>query len=1019
MIRLKQFSIFVLLLLSCWGIIAQPAPIQVAGYVGFGNAEEPARAYPVWIYANQERITVFTNGDGVFEATLNVLPDDAGFQRITVEVFDLCTGIAQTDTREGLLGDANYQNFRFTVCENINLPDTVGCGAFFSYESAPDNFQTIQFQNLSYSSSPITSLQWDFGDGETSDAINPVHTYDISGVYTVRLEFAATSSDGEICNSRYATTLAVNDSIPNNCPTIIDPVCVATPSGGFIRFTNRCRALEQGFTDAMLVDCVDDCFCPPIVDPVCVPLPDGTVRRFNNRCEAACAGFGTADFLDCEGGICPTVFEPVCVVVNGDTLTYTNACYATEAGFAEEDFVQCNECLGICDTFLGPPVCVLLADGGIQRFDNECVARCKGFTSDDFIDCSAACICPEYLDPVCVVIGQDTLNFDNPCFAECAGYDSTQYFFCDPDRSCDCPTDEYDPVCVILPNGIVKEYVSACWAECDGYTRDQFVDCNNNCVCPEYYDPVCVIVGQDTLRFSNPCFAECEGYGPDQYFSCRGNTDCGCPRIYEPVCVKIDGEIIEFSNECVAICNGYAPDQFVDCDSSGCICPEYYDPVCAVVNGDTLTFDNICFARCEGFTSDQLFTCNPQVDCVCTLEYDPVCVIGPNGDVIEFSNKCFAECEGYTEADFVDCSSDPNQNCKADFKIALENLSNRTFQFVDSSYTRMDSIISWEWDFGDGEVGAGAIVRHEYREPGLYLVNLTITTIAGCSASTVSELFISDDGIAQGPECQAMFLFRQDANNPRTFAFEDLSLGEAIAWEWNFGDGTTSTEQNPTHTFGYDGVFYVQLVMRTSVCTSRTNMIVYVDPTAVYDNECNALFIPFVFADSLQIFFRNMSSADAVAYAWEFGDGTTSTARNPEHMYAQTGIYEIRLTITTANGCTNTFEATINLASQNFTGAPAFREVTTSTTEALAFEAFRLYPNPVNETLRLEFTMPKATDYQLSIYTLEGKTLRTSSHDAISGTNNIQLAVGELPPGMYLLRIQSHEHAKVVKFVKQ
>lgn len=1157
MIDLKSRFTLMLLALFSWSLSAQTIEVDVSGYVGFGTAAEPAKEYPVWIYTNEERLTIFTNSDGIFSATVKLIPDDTGRERVTVEVFDLCTGIAQADTREGLLGDVNYQNFRFNVCEAINPPDTVGCGAYFSYQSVPDDPQTIQFENLSYSSSPVTSWRWDFGDGATSDETNPAHTYEISGIYTIRLEMLAEVSATERCSSRYATTIVVTDSIPYNCPSIFDPVCVATPSGGYIRFANRCQALEQGFSDDILVECVDDCVCTGVYDPVCVPLPDGTVRRFNNRCEAACAGYGAADFLDCEGGVCPTVFEPVCVVSNGDTLTYTNACFALEAGFSDDELFQCEECLGICDANFGPPVCVLLADGNIQQFENECIARCKGFDENDFVDCSAACICPEYLDPVCVVVGQDTLSFDNPCFAECAGYDSTQYFSCRPDRSCDCPTDEYIPVCVVLPNGEIKEYVSACWAKCDGYTEADFVDCDSGgCICPEYYDPVCVVVGQDTLTFSNPCFAECEGFGPDQYFSCRDTSDCGCPRIYDPVCVKINGEIREFANECIAACNGFTPDNFVDCDSGACICPEYYDPVCTVVNGDTLTFDNICFASCEGFTDDQLFTCNPQRDCNCTLEYDPVCVIAPDGDIQEFSNACFAKCEGYTEADFVacptrcdcpfeifepvcvvengdtltfdnpcfaecagytpdqwfhcnfdptcgcplnldpvcvivndiprrfpnactarcfgftdadfvdcdtiggvggcgcieiydpvcvfdgqefitysnacfalcdgyiaddfvDCPDDPDKACNASFEIILENLADRSFRFIDNSTSREGTIESWVWEFGDGAVAEGPAVAHTYREPGLYTVFLTITTSEGCSSSTGYDILLNDDDVVQGPECRAIFFFEQDENNPRTFQFEDLSMGDVISWKWNFGDGTTSTRQNPTHTFPYDGVFYVELITRTPDCESRTSMVVYVDPGAVYDNDCSALFVPFVYADSLQIFFRNLSSDDAVEYLWNFGDGTTSTQRNPEHTYAETGLYEISLTITTASGCTNTFEATINLASQNFTGAPAFREVTTSTTEAQAFEGFRLYPNPVNETLRLEFTMPKAAPYQLSIYSLEGKILRTSSQDAIGGTNNIQLTVGELPPGMYLLRIQSHEHAKVVKFVKQ
>ncbi len=840
MICLKSHLTLLLLLLAAWSTSAQPMTFGVSGYVGFGAANEPANAFPVWIYTNEERLRVLTNEEGIFSARVQLTPDANGQDSVTVEVFDLCTGMRKIQRQTSAAGDTSFADFNFTICEATAPPNNSGCGAFFAYQPDEEAPQTIRFQNLSYSADSVTSWRWDFGDGATSNEYNPVHTYESNGIYTVQLQLLAETDNSEPCRARYATNIVIRDTSASECPTTFEPVCVATPSGGFIRFANRCLALAEGFTEDMLVPCVEDCMCPAVFEPVCVRLDDGTVRRFVNRCEAACEGFGADDFVDCENGeVCSEIFDPVCVISNGEKFRYTNACYAIKAGFDEADFVPCE-------------------------------------------------------------------------------------------NACDCPTDEYIPVCVALPSGEIREYVSACWAKCDGFTEEDFIDCENSCICPEIFDPVCVVSASDTLRFANRCFAACEGYGSDQIFQCRPNQDCNCPRIYEPICVEIDGAIREFPNTCVAACYGYTPEDFVDCDSGACICPEYYDPVCAVVDGDTLTFDNICFARCEGFTADQLLSCRPGSECNCPLIYAPVCVVSASGEVVEYSNRCFAACAGFSEADFVTCPSPE-------------------------------------------------------------------------------------------PSCQAMFFFRQNENDMRTFQFEDLSMGEIVSWKWDFGDGVTSTQRNPTHTFSYDGIFYVRLSVRTNDgCESQANMVVYVNPDAVYDNACNALFIPFIFSDSLQVLFRNISSMDAIEYRWDFGDGNTSTERSPTHTYATSGIYEVSLTVGTADGCTNTFEGIINLESQNFTGAPAFRPATTtSTNTVVAFESLRLYPNPVQESMMLEFTMPKAASYQLSIYTLEGKVLRSTSQDAISGTNNIQLAVDELPTGMYLLRIQSHEQAKVVKFVKQ
>ncbi len=760
------------------------------------------------------------------------------------------------------------------------------------------------------------------------------------------------------------------------CPPVRDPVCVRLADGTIREFDNKCFALCSGFKESDIVPCDSgDCVCPWYYGPVCVIDANGDTLTFSNPCFAECAGYDSTDFVECRPNdcICPPVYDPVCIkLADGNIISYNSRCEALCNGFEESDIVPCaSEC--DCPTDEYDPVCIIMPDGTIKEFVSPCYAKCNGFTPDDFVECDTSCICPEYYDPVCTVVNGDTLEFANICFATCAGFSGEQLFTCNPQTDCLC-TLEYDPVCVISPSGDIIEFKNACVAGCVGYTEDDFIECPSDCHCPlEIYEPVCAISADgDTLSFNNRCIARCAGYSEDELFFCTPpNEDCLCPLIYDPVCVlNGDTVLIKFPNPCVAECNGFSPEDFVECNNT-CVCPEYYDPVCVVVNGDTITYANACFAACDGYGADDLIRCN---------------------------------------------NNEP-RDCYADFFVKRADEASLEITFIDNSYTPIRSFESWHWNFGDGTTAEGQTVTHTYARSGMYRVTLTVMSADSCSARTTREIYIREDDVVTGPDCRALFLFRQDSDNPRTFKFDDLSLGEAISWHWDFGDGTTSTQQNPTHTFAYDGVFYVQLIIRTPNCESRTSMIVYVDPNAVYDNECNALFIPLLYVDSLQILFRNMSSADAVEYFWDFGDGTTSTQRDPEHTYREMGIYEISLTITTADGCTNTFTGTINLTNQNFTGAPAYLE-TTDTDEVQAFAEFKLYPNPVNETLRLEFSMPASGAFQLSIFSLEGKLLQTSKHEAFTGKNNVQISAGELPPGMYLLRIQFHEHSKMVKFIK-
>lgn len=1023
MINMK--SLLALLITCCLGWSAQAATVQVSGRVFFGSSLETVANYPIWVYSENGRTSLFTNEDGSYQASVEAVLSENGFAKVTVETFDICSAQLHTIILGVSSDSTNFANVDFKVCVGVRPPSNGGCGAFFMNESNSDDPLTVHFRDLSYSGMPITNWYWNFGDGATSTDQNPTHTYVQSGIYTVTLRILAvqditSETPDTSCVSSFSYTIIVGNFDQCNCLAIYDPVCVATPSGGFITFPNKCIALCEGYDENILTTCPNpDCVCPAVYDPVCVLLDNGDVVQFGNACEAACQGYSREDFVDCDSGgcVCPEIYDPVCVVVNGDTLTYSNACFAECAGFDSTDFIECrpNDCIcppvydpvcikladgniisynsrceALCNGFkesdIVPcasecdcptdeydPVCVIMPDGSIKEFVSPCYAKCNGFTPDDFVECDTSCICPEYYDPVCAVVNGDTLEFANICFATCAGFSGDQLFTCNPQTDCLC-TLEYNPVCVVSPSGDIIEFANACAAECAGYTEDDFIECSSDCHCPlEIYEPVCAISADgDTLRFNNRCLASCAGFSEDELFFCTPpNDDCLCPLIYDPVCVlNGDTVLIKFPNPCVAECNGFSSEDFVDCNNT-CVCPEYYDPVCVVVNGDTITYGNACFAACDGYGADDLIRCN---------------------------------------------NNEP-RDCYADFFVKRASEASLEITFIDNSYTPIRTFESWHWNFGDGTTAEGQTVTHTYAEPGMYQVTLTVMSADSCSARTIREIYIREDDVVTGPDCRALFLFRQDSNNPRTFKFNDLSLGEAISWHWDFGDGATSNEQNPTHTFAYDGVFYVQLITRTPNCESRTSMIVYVDPNAVYDNECNALFIPLLYVDSLQIFFRNMSSTDAIEYFWDFGDGATSTRRDPEHTYREMGIYEISLTITTADGCTNTFTGTINLTSQHFTGAPAYLE-TTDTDEAQAFAEFKLYPNPVNETLRLEFGMPASGAYQLSIFSLEGKLLRTSKHEAFTGKNNVQISVGELPPGMYLLRIQSHEHSKMVKFVK-
>ena len=141
---------------------------------------------------------------------------------------------------------------------------------------------------------------------------------------------------------------------------------------------------------------------------------------------------------------------------------------------------------------------------------------------------------------------------------------------------------------------------------------------------------------------------------------------------------------------------------------------------------------------------------------------------------------------------------------------------------------------------------------------------------------------------------------------PHTTFFTDQSTNTPASWDWDFGDGNTSNFQNPVHNYTVAGDFTVSLTVTNADGSDTITDVVKVSiPTADIGGPafgyfgCGPLDVNFV-DNSL---FSNSTSS---SWFWEFGNGDTSNQQNPQYTYQNPGIYTISLTITDANGCTDT-----------------------------------------------------------------------------------------------------------------
>jgi len=141
--------------------------------------------------------------------------------------------------------------------------------------------------------------------------------------------------------------------------------------------------------------------------------------------------------------------------------------------------------------------------------------------------------------------------------------------------------------------------------------------------------------------------------------------------------------------------------------------------------------------------------------------------------------------------------------------------------------------------------------------------------------------------------------------------FTDASTdgdGSVTAWSWQFGDGESSTEQSPAHSYGTSGTYTVALTVTdnegASTPVSRQVTASAVPPPqnqpprAEFEVDCQELTC--VFSD------RSTDDVGVTTWAWDFGDGATSTDRNPTHTYSGSGTFHVRLTVTDGEGAQDT-----------------------------------------------------------------------------------------------------------------
>ena len=210
--------------------------------------------------------------------------------------------------------------------------------------------------------------------------------------------------------------------------------------------------------------------------------------------------------------------------------------------------------------------------------------------------------------------------------------------------------------------------------------------------------------------------------------------------------------------------------------------------------------------------------------------------------------------------------------------------------------------LTYSWNNGLGTTaGAFQIIP---TQPTTYIVTVSnqCGVIITDSASVEFKPLPDVSFIGNGIGCAPVVVSFTD--------FSTTSVDSIISWFWDFGDGGTSTTQNPTYSYNSSGTFNVTLTVTTDEgCVNDTTIIsavtTYLDPIANFTADLLITDLQFP-----TITFTDLS-VGGVSITWDFGDGDTSSVSNPVHTYQDTGTYVVTITVTNQYGCTGVYQLEI------------------------------------------------------------------------------------------------------------
>ncbi len=330
--------------------------------------------------------------------------------------------------------------------------------------------------------------------------------------------------------------------------------------------------------------------------------------------------------------------------------------------------------------------------------------------------------------------------------------------------------------------------------------------------------------------------------------------------------------------------------------------------------------------------------------------------------------------------DYIEVLARPS----ADFEYTVED---ETVTFVNLS----QNADSYLWDFDDGNTSTEENPVHTYTD-GLNSHNVTLTVYSQCGEVEKTVLILLGS-----PLDAQMAASTNKICAGGTVDFFDVSEGvvESRLWTFEGGQPASSTEENPIVSYNQPGRYRVTLeignVGGTDVIVQEDYITVIDVPRADFDYVIDGNQVQFI-----------QKSTYAEQYRWDLGDGTIINNSQPSHKYGNVGSY------------------TVKLRAMNTCGEDSIEKIIRITTaiDGLQGSQFRVYPNPFNDYLAIEFTDEISTETEISLIDLSGKVIVQKKVDTLSA-DKLHIAIEGIHPGVYVLQVKNQEGTIYRKLIKQ